>query len=204
MALHVIVGLGNEGIFYRNTRHNLGAYFIDACMRSVAPNLLWHADVQLGCFYIGVDWHGRCCYFVKPMGSMNESGKGLQTWLSFFKKKSTDVVLCCDDITVPLGNIKITFRPGNAGHHGVEDVLSRVGPGFVRFRLGIGPKQHPEMDLKHHVLGHFSELEQACIDNCLSSWMTQLELLLDKKKFPSITPLSSHSRKDIHHAEQSL
>ncbi|MDR0445000.1 MAG: aminoacyl-tRNA hydrolase [Puniceicoccales bacterium] len=190
MALDVIVGLGNEGGFYRNTRHNIGVHFIDACRVLIASHQPWRTDAQLHCFYADVDWCGRRCYLVKPMGFMNESGRGLQLWLSFFKRKSTNMVLCCDDITVPLGDVKVTFRPGSAGHRGVEDVLSRVGPGFVRFRLGIGPKQHPEMDLKDHVLGRFSESEQACIDGHLSSWVTQLELLLDKKEIPSINPSS--------------
>ena len=186
MAFDVIVGLGNEGIFYRNTRHNLGAYFVDTFVASLMPQPVWHADSKLQCFWIHTDHDGQRCYFVKTMGFMNESGRNLQLWLSFFKKNSRDVLLCCDDITIPLGGLKVTFRPGTAGHRGVEDVLTHIGPGFARFRLGIGPKKYPEMDLKNHVLGYFSESEQQCIGESLPSWIFQLKLLLDKAKNPRI------------------
>jgi PTH1 family peptidyl-tRNA hydrolase len=186
MAFDVIVGLGNEGVSYRHTRHNLGAYFVDACVASLMPQPMWHTDSKLRCTWIHTDHYGQRCYFVKTMGFMNESGQNLQLWLSFFKKNSQNVLLCCDDITIPLGILKVTFRPGTAGHHGVEDVLTHVGPGFVRFRLGIGPKKHPEMDLKDHVLGHFAESEQQRIEEALPSWISQLKLLLDKAENPRI------------------
>jgi PTH1 family peptidyl-tRNA hydrolase len=182
VVLDVIVGLGNEGEAYKYTRHNLGAYFVDACVAFAAIHPLWRKDLSLYCSYTCVNWHGQCRYFVKPLGFMNETGRGLQLWLSFFKKCSKNVLLCCDDITISLGEVKITSRPGTAGHHGVEDVWDRIGPGFTRFRLGIGPKRYPEMDLKDHVLGHFSETEQARVDAGLSSWIKQLEPLLDKEQ----------------------
>jgi PTH1 family peptidyl-tRNA hydrolase len=133
-----------------------------------------------------LEWNGHLCHFVKLMGFMNESGRGLQRWLAFFKKHSENVVLCCDDITIPLGEVKITFRSGTAGHRGVEDVRACIGPGFTRFRLGVGLKKFPEMDLKDHVLGHFSESEQACVDAHLPLWIERLELLLDKGGNPSM------------------
>ncbi|MDR2377205.1 MAG: aminoacyl-tRNA hydrolase [Puniceicoccales bacterium] len=186
MARDVVVGLGNEGSAYRHTRHNLGAYFVEYCVdSSLSEKLPWQqVDERLACRWARTECGGQCVCFLRPMGFMNESGVGLRRWLSFFRKSAGELILCCDDITLPLGALKISFRPGTAGHHGVESVWEHVGPGFVRFRLGIGPKRHPEMDLKDHVLGHFSEEEQACVEAHLPLWRRELELLLDKDRNP--------------------
>ncbi|MDR3143675.1 MAG: aminoacyl-tRNA hydrolase [Puniceicoccales bacterium] len=186
MVRDVVVGLGNRGSAYRHTRHNLGAYFVEYCVNPSLPeSLLWQqVDEGLGCCWTRTECGAQSTYFLRPMSFMNESGIGLRRWLSFFKKSAEELILCCDDITLPLGALKISLRPGTAGHHGVESVWGQVGPGFVRFRLGIGPKRHPEMDLKDHVLGHFSEEEQACVDAHLLLWRQELELLLDKGRNP--------------------
>lgn len=182
MARDVVVGLGNEGSAYRHTRHNLGAYFVEYCVDPSLPEkFLWpQVDERLACRWTWAEFGGQSTCFVRPMGFMNESGIGLQRWLSFFKRSAEELILCCDDITIPLGGLKISFRPGTAGHRGVESVGRHIGPGFGRFRLGIGPKRHPEMDLKDHVLGRFSEEEQACVEAHLPLWRRELELLLDK------------------------
>jgi len=186
MARDVVVGLGNEGPEYRHTRHNLGACLVDFCTAALSPEVVWQADRGLQCFWAQAEFGGRRCCFLRPMGFMNTSGIGLQRWLAFFKKSSENAVICCDDITLPPGELKVTFRPGTAGHRGVEDVLARIGPGFVRFRLGIGPKKHPAMDLRDYVLGRFSPEEQACIDARLPFWKEQLERLLDRAANPLI------------------
>jgi PTH1 family peptidyl-tRNA hydrolase len=76
--------------------------------------------------------------------------------------------------------VKVTTRPGTAGHNGVRSILSRIGPGFIRFRVGIGQKKFPEMILADYVLSHFSGEELELLGQKMPKICDDLQLLLDK------------------------
>ena len=80
---------------------------------------------------------------VKPMNYMNESGEFLSPLLSYFDCSADNAIVVHDEIAFPLGEVKISRNKGAGGHNGVKSVISSIGSGFVRFRLGIGPKPQP-------------------------------------------------------------
>lgn len=117
---------------------------------------------------------------VKPQAYMNASGQCLQKIASFYKLKSSNFICAYDDITLPVGKTKLSLKGGDGGHNGVADVIKHLGSGFIRFRVGIGPKKHPGMDLKDHVLGRIPDCEQLLIEKSLPEWCNQIQLILDK------------------------
>lgn len=117
---------------------------------------------------------------VKGDDFMNLSGGPVAKVCTFFKIPSAAVVVICDDITLDLGQMKITERCGSAGHNGVKSILGAIGPGFVRFRVGIGKKKHPAMELADYVLGRFGAEEAEILSKKMPNICNGLRLLLDK------------------------
>ena len=116
----------------------------------------------------------------KPQTFMNESGRAVRALADFYKLAPAEVIVVYDDLTIDLGRIKITVRGSAGGHNGVASLLDRLGGGFVRYRIGIGPKHPPEMDLKDFVLGRFPPEEQTIFDQHLTAYVDGLDLLIEQ------------------------
>jgi PTH1 family peptidyl-tRNA hydrolase len=99
--------------------------------------------------------------------------------LHFHKAQPSQLAVAYDDLTLDLGLLKVTNRGSAGGHNGVASILEHIDQGFARFRLGIGPKQPPEMDLKDFVLGKFTPEQLSLITQNLENTLNGLELLLD-------------------------
>ncbi|MDR1590903.1 MAG: aminoacyl-tRNA hydrolase [Puniceicoccales bacterium] len=179
MFFKAIVGLGNRGILYENTRHNIGFAAIDYFAHSLGYTT-WKQERAMATFSIKIPQVEGNLLLVKPTGFMNLSGTPVAKICSFYKIPSREVVIICDDISLDVGHIKITEQVGTAGHNGVKSILEKIGPGFVRFRIGIGGKQHPEMSLADHVLSKFSAEELEILAKKMPNIGDNLKLLLDK------------------------
>jgi PTH1 family peptidyl-tRNA hydrolase len=179
MFFKVIIGLGNHGMLYENTRHNIGFAALDyfAKMRGYTA---WKQEKAMSAFSIKIPQEDGNLLLIKPDTFMNLSGIPVAKICSFYKIPSNEVVVICDDISLDVGIIKITERIGTAGHNGVKSILEKIGPGFIRFRIGVGGKQHPEMDLADHVLSKFSTEELEILAKKLPNIGDNLKLLLDK------------------------
>jgi len=152
-----IIGLGNPGTKYHRTRHNLGFWLVDElAQREKAifkSNKKYHAEVaQLPRTESKV-------LLVKPMNYMNESGKFLSPLLSYFKCPAGNAIVVHDEIAFPLGEVKVSRNKGAGGHNGVKSVISSIGSEFTRFRVGIGMKPNPELNLADFVLSKLSLTE---------------------------------------------
>ena len=145
-----IIGLGNPGTKYHRTRHNLGFWLVDELAQRerviFKANKQYHAEVA--------QFRRKECkvVLVKPMSYMNESGEFLSPLLSYFECSADNAVVVHDEIAFPLGEIKISRNKGAGGHNGVKSVISSIGSGFARFRVGIGMKPNPEVNLADFVL----------------------------------------------------
>jgi PTH1 family peptidyl-tRNA hydrolase len=116
----------------------------------------------------------------KPTTFVNGSGCAVQKICQFFKIKSTDVTVVCDDVSFELGKYKLTERSGSSGHNGLIDILDKIGPGFVRFRIGVGWRKNKSMDLKDYVLGKFTDQELETVKSVMPEILFDLQLLIDK------------------------
>jgi PTH1 family peptidyl-tRNA hydrolase len=115
---------------------------------------------------------------VKPITFMNESGKFLKSLLSSNNCELEESILVHDELTLPVGRMKISVGQGDGGHNGVKSVFSGIGQNLKRLRLGIGPKLNPDMDLANHVLSKFSSDEQATLEHHSSLFLDALKSLM--------------------------
>ncbi len=180
MSVRIVVGLGNPGEEYIGTRHNTGRHLIE-CFCAFHKGT-WQKEKKLQSDICKLTDTRGDVFFVKPNVFMNDSGSPLKKVCQFYKVSIDSVVVVYDDIAFKVGDFRITYRSGTGGHNGVADILEKNGPGFVRFRIGIGAKNHPDMTLRDHVLGHFSRSENEIIEKMLPEFFNSLQLLLDKDK----------------------
>ncbi len=177
MSISLVAGLGNPGREYENTRHNLGWVVIDAFVRQ--HGLVWKKQAQFEAQVARWDRPGRAsCYFVKPLTFMNESGRAVGALARFYKLSPAAVAAVYDDTNIDLGLVKVTTTGSAGGHNGVASLLEHLGTGFARYRLGIGPRQPPQMDLKDFVLAKFAPDQLSLIQQTLPHYLNGLSLLL--------------------------
>jgi PTH1 family peptidyl-tRNA hydrolase len=177
MSISLVAGLGNPGREYESSRHNLGWVAIDAYASK--HGLSWKNAPDFDSVVARKDLGpGRTLWLVKPLTFMNESGRAVAALARYHRIASEDVAAVYDDITIDLGLLKVSVTGSDAGHNGVASLLEHLGTGFSRLRLGIGPRQPPEMDLKDFVLARFTNEQLAIIQKKTETYVQGLELLL--------------------------
>lgn len=194
MFLSLVAGLGNPGRDYESSRHNLGWVVLDALAKK--HGLAWkHApqfDAEIARWDLGA---GRTRWLVKPLTFMNGSGRAVAAVARFYKLEPAAIVAVYDDLTIDLGLIKVAVTGSAGGHNGVASLLGHVGDGFVRYRLGIGPKQPPQMELSDFVLGKFTSEQQLLLTQKLDHFVSGLELLLSRGVEPAMNQLNRREPK---------
>lgn len=179
MSISLVAGLGNPGRDYAATRHNLGWIAIDAFASRLG--LVWKPAPQFDAEIARWDRPARGpCYLVKPQTFMNDSGRSLGAIARYYKFAPASIVAIYDDLTIDLGRVKVSVTGSAGGHNGVASLLEHLGDGFIRYRLGIGPKDPPQMDLKDFVLGKFSASQSALVTQQLPYYLSGLDLLLSR------------------------
>jgi len=137
--LKVIVGLGNPGSKYTETRHNAGFWFIEEVARkymaTFRPDKKFHGEVAK------VSIEGKDIWLLKPDTFMNRSGLAVQSLLSFYRFTAEQLLVAHDEIDLPPGTTKLKTGGGHGGHNGLRDIISQLGSkDFHRLRIGVG---HP-------------------------------------------------------------
>jgi len=188
--MKVIVGLGNPGDKYQNSRHNLGFLAVDELLKKYEPlkQTFWEEEKKLKSLVKTVKHDGTTLFLVKPTTFMNLSGEAVEKILSYYKINPEEMVVIYDDLDLPMGKTRIRFGGGAGGHHGVESIITRVGSDkFLRVRLGIGnptktdgakTKAHNYGRVNDHVLGPISPGEQRKAKTMLKQVVKDLELIL--------------------------
>ena len=165
----LLVGLGNPGREYQDTRHNVGFMVIDLLAKGAGTELrserAWHAEV------------GRAgeIFLCKPLTYMNRSGESVRPLSSFYKIPPDQVLVVLDDMALPLG--KLRFRPSGSagGHNGLQSIIDHFRTSAIaRLRVGIGDKQQPG-DAVGHVLGKFAADEEPVLKDTLARAVEALQ-----------------------------
>lgn len=177
MSITLVAGLGNPGRNYAHSRHNTGWIILEALAKK--RGLSWRANPSFEAELARWDAPGGTRWLMKPLTFMNESGRSVGALARFHKVPITSVVAIYDDLNIELGKLKVSVTGSAGGHNGVASLLEHLGDGFVRYRIGIGPKEPPEMDLKDFVLSKFTSEQLAIIHQKLDHYVQGLELLLD-------------------------
>ena len=136
---YLIAGLGNIGVEYRNTRHNIGFRILDALAR--ASNIVFE-DKRYG-FVAEFRFKGRIFILLKPSTFMNLSGKAVSYWLKKENIRVEDLFVCVDDIALPFGSLRIRGKGSDGGHNGLKSISEVLGTNdYARLRFGIGDNFH--------------------------------------------------------------
>jgi len=158
----IIVGLGNPGKKYNNTRHNIGFEILDQIKET--DNF---PDFKLSKKFKALISEKDKIILVKPQTFMNLSGKSVKIIASFYKTK--DLIVIHDDIDLVIGKIKISRNKGSAGHKGIESIIKEIGKDFTRIRIGIQPKKGKPADTESFVLKKFKKQELEEIKKSLAN-----------------------------------
>ena len=153
--MFVIIGLGNPGKKYENTRHNAGFISIDALAEKYGISISEKKHKAL--CGSGV-MEGNKVLLVKPQTFMNLSGESVRNVMDFYKiDPEEDMLVIYDDISLAPGNIRIRKKGSAGGHNGIKSIIAHAGTqNFMRIKVGVGEKPSG-WDLADYVLGHFSE-----------------------------------------------
>lgn len=153
--MHLVMGLGNPGARYTDTRHNVGFLVVDALARRARTGI---DREQLGAQVGKASLGGQPTVLAKPQKFMNLSGGPGQQLAAFYKVPVERVVVVHDELDLPFGDVRVKVGGGHAGHNGLRDLVARMGPGFVRVRVGVS-RPPKDWDTADYVLGRWTEEE---------------------------------------------
>lgn len=158
--MYLIAGLGNPGKQYENTRHNTGFSVIDVIAEENGISVLEKKHKALiGKGYID----GRKVILAKPLTYMNVSGESLRELVDYYKiDETSELIVIYDDISMPVGQLRIRRRGSAGGHNGIKSIIAHLGDAFLRIKIGVGEKPKG-YDLADYVLGHFDREEKEMI-----------------------------------------
>ena len=154
MDKYLIVGLGNPGDEYADTRHNTGYMILDAFAK--ASNIVF-SDKRYG-YVAETSLKGRKVILLKPTTFMNLSGNAVRYWLNKENIDQKRMLVVVDDVALPLGTLRLKAGGSNGGHNGLGHIQQLIGQDFARLRVGIG-NDFPRGMQVDWVLGHYSEEE---------------------------------------------
>lgn len=182
--MKIIIGLGNYGKTYENTRHNVGFEIVDrlAKKHSISISKFEHKSL-VGSGFI----NGQKVLLVKPQTFMNLSGIAVSSILSYYNLDLSDIIVIYDDISLSLGKIRIRKKGSSGGHNGIKDIIERVGSDvFPRLKFGVDARP-PHFDLADWVLSHFSKEETKLLEEkyelaatAVSEMIADVELAANK------------------------
>lgn len=159
--MYIIAGLGNPTKEYDKTRHNVGFEVIDR----LADRYDIDVSERKHRAFCGKGMiEGQKVLLVKPQTFMNLSGESLRSVVDYYKVMPEELVVIYDDISLPLGQLRIRLKGSAGGHNGIKNIIAHLGTQeFPRIKVGVGAKP-PRMDLKDYVLSRFSKGEQELMD----------------------------------------
>ncbi|WP_143317546.1 aminoacyl-tRNA hydrolase [Clostridium sp. HBUAS56017] len=172
--MFLIVGLGNPGREYENTRHNIGFDAIDAIAKkyNIEVNRIKFKGV-CGEGFIG----GKKVILLKPSTYMNLSGESVREVMDFYKLSEEEVLVVYDDISLEVGRLRIREKGSAGGHNGIKSLISHMGTDvFSRIKIGVG---QPEGNLVNHVLGNFSKEDRKYLEEVLDVVVSAAGVILN-------------------------
>jgi len=173
--VNIIFGLGNPGVRYRKTRHNIGFQIVDRLAEKYHIRL---SSKRFKSLY-GKGWIDvKEVILAKPMTYMNQSGEAVREALDFFRLSVEDLIIVHDDLDLPFGRLRFKRKGGDGGHQGVRSITESLNQNnFLRLKVGIG--RPPEgMDPSEYVLSPFDEIEQSKLEEVISRGVESIEVLL--------------------------
>ena len=172
----MIVGLGNPGKQYENTRHNAGFLAVDTIAQKHHPDT---KRIKFKGLVGECSLGGKKALLLKPSTFMNLSGQSVREAMQFYKLPPEKVLVIFDDINLEPGKLRIRRKGSDGGHNGMKNILYLSGSDqFPRIKLGVGKKPRPDYDLADWVLSRFTGEEQKALDTALENAAAAAELIV--------------------------
>lgn len=161
----MIVGLGNPGSKYNDTKHNIGFMAVDRIVKDLDVNFTEDKNFKAE---IGSDFiNGEKIYFIKPTTFMNNSGIAVKALLTYYNISIKDMIIIYDDLDMEVGKIRFRQKGSAGGHNGIKSIIAHLGTQeFDRIKVGIG-RPNGRMTVINHVLGKFDKNDEIMILNTL-------------------------------------
>ncbi|MBQ1678040.1 MAG: aminoacyl-tRNA hydrolase [Oscillospiraceae bacterium] len=157
----LIVGLGNPGREYERTRHNVGWRTAELLAKEAGVRI---DRVRFRGLARAAELAGQRVLLLKPETYMNNSGEAVQLAAMFYKLPISHILVISDDISLPVGKIRVRAEGSAGGHNGLKSVISHLGSqDFPRIKIGVGAKPHPDYDLADWVLSGFTPEEEKAL-----------------------------------------
>lgn len=180
--MKLIVGLGNPGEKYENTRHNAGFIVIEK-LKSKNENFSdWQFNKKFNTEISEGKIDGKKIILLKPQTFMNNSGRTVAAAARFYKIKPADILIIHDDIDLPLGKMRIKQGGSSGGHRGVESIITALGSeNFVRLKIGVAPEARPKnFDAAKFVLKKFAKAEKKTVSDITKKATEAVALIIVK------------------------
>lgn len=168
---YLIVGLGNIGPEYADTRHNIGFNIADKLVEELDGNF----ELLKLAYYAEVGFKGKKLHVIKPTTYMNLSGKAVNYWMKELKVAPENVLVLVDDLALPLGKLRMKLQGGSAGHNGLKSIEELCGgQNYARLRFGISDNFRKGQQADY-VLGHFDKDEQKELPTLINKGVTMIK-----------------------------
>ena len=174
----LVVGLGNPGLQYEKTRHNVGFMSADLLMKKAGGEFTKHKmDAHFGECEIGK----KRILVMKPQTFMNNSGTAVSAVSKFYKIPADKIIIISDDISLDVGKIRIRRKGSHGGHNGLKDIFQLLGTDdIMRVKIGVGAKPHPDYDLADWVLGKFPKEDEENLNTALENSVKAIEEIIKR------------------------
>ena len=176
----LIVGLGNPGTQYENTRHNIGFKVIDHLVSDFGANEISKSSFQ------GKLFKAPNLLLLKPTTFMNLSGNSVQAVKNFYKIELEDIIVIHDDIDLPFSALRFKNGGGHGGHNGLRSIDAMIGKEYNRVRMGVGKPEY-KSQVVDYVLGSFSDEEE----KVLKGWVKHTAQAVKELKIKTLDEVKS-------------
>ncbi|MGD8983446.1 MAG: aminoacyl-tRNA hydrolase [Desulfobacteraceae bacterium] len=174
--MYLIAGLGNPGLKYRNTRHNVGFKVINLWAKSLGIRL---SGRRFGSRNTRTTFQDKSVILLRPLTYMNQSGKSIRACVDFFDLKAENILVIHDDIDLPLGKIRVVRNGGAGGHKGILSVVHHLGTReFPRLKIGVGRPRYDGESIEDYVLRPFYGDEKEIIQEMIQLAIRACELFI--------------------------
>ncbi len=183
----LIVGLGNPGPKYAETRHNAGFWFLEELLRTVGVGLKTQARQQAECGR--TTWHGCDLVLARPTTFMNHSGQAVRALVDFYKIAPNNILVAYDELDLPPGVARLKEGGGHGGHNGIRDMIRHLGtPDFLRLRIGIGHPGNKDA-VTRYVLSRSPADQRTEINGAIDRALDVMPLVLEGRLQDAMTRL---------------
>ncbi len=174
----LIVGLGNPGSQYANTRHNCGFRAMDILAQKLGCKI---DKLKFQGLYGKTVQNGKKLYLLKPQTFMNLSGRSVLQLSAYFGIPPQRIIVIFDDISLALGRLRVRGDGSAGGHNGIKSIISELGcQNFPRIKIGVGANDNPDRDLADWVLSSFSAQEEKALSAALEKAADAAVCIIDK------------------------